>query len=146
MSKGNNAREQIAQRLNQVQELISEVVELLGDGIRVPAKKPKRFTGKKTSSDLDFTMPMRPFVKRHVSGMNGAAKFTLLVAYLVKGEESKTAALSDVEGHWNKMTDKSLLGMKFNRLYSSEAKNNDWVHAPAKGAYQLRPSWKEIFE
>jgi hypothetical protein len=62
----------------------------------------------------------------------------------VQGDESETISLSDVEGQWNKMTNRTLLGMKFNRLYSSEAKNNDWVHAPAKGVYQLRPSWRDI--
>ena len=57
----------------------------------------------------------------------GNNAFTLLVARLVEGDESKTIPLSEVEDTWNKMTDRILLGMKFNRLYTSEAKNNDWV-------------------
>lgn len=146
MSKGNSAREKITQRLREVQKLISEAIALLSDDLPVAAERPKKPTAKNMASDLDFTTPIRPFVKRHAIGMNGAAKFTLLVAHLVKGDQSKSIALSDVEGHWNKMTDKTLLGMKFNRLYSSQAKNNDWVHASAKGVYQLRPSWREILE
>lgn len=141
MSKGSSPRKKIAQRLSQAQELISEAMALLDDDL--PAA-PEKLTVKKVPGDLDFTTPIRPFVKRHAASMNGAAKFTLLVAYLVQGDESKTIPLSDVEGRWNKMTDRTLLGMKFNRLYCSEAKNNDWVHAPAKGVYHLRPSWREI--
>jgi hypothetical protein len=117
---------------------------LLGGDTLPAAEKQKKPTAKKLSGDLDFTTPIRPFVKRHAAGMNGAGKFTLLVAHFVRGDESKTILLSDAETQWNKMTDRTLLGMKFNRLYSSEAKNNDWVHAPAKGVYQLRPSWREI--
>jgi hypothetical protein len=144
MSKGNNARDKIAQPLSQAQELISEAMALLGDDTPAAAEKQKKPTAKKSSGDLDFTTPIRPFVKRHAAGMNGAAKFTLLVAHLVQGDESETISLSDVEGQWNKMTNRTLLGMKYNRLYSSEANNNDWVHAPAKGVYQLRPSWRDI--
>ena len=147
MSKGNSgARDKIAQRLRQAHELISEAMDLLGDDLSIsaPTEKQKKSTAKKPSRDLDFNTPIRPFVKRHAAGLNGAAKFTLLVAHLAQGDESKTISLSDVEGQWNKMTDRALLGMKFNRLYTSEAKNNDWVHAPAKGMYQLRPSWQEI--
>jgi len=143
MSRGNNARDKIAERLSQAQELISEAMVLLHHEAPAAAEKQKA-TKKKSSGGLDFTMPIRPFVKRHAAGMNGAAKFTLLVARLVEGDESKTIPLSEVEDTWNKMTDRILLGMKFNRLYTSEAKNNDWVHAPAKGVYQLRTAWREI--
>jgi hypothetical protein len=146
MSKGNSADVQIAQRLSQAQELIAEVLALLAnDGSGTDAKK-KKARPKKFAGAPDFSMPIRPFVKRHAAGMNGAKKFVLLLAHLAQGDESKTVPLSDVESQWNKMTDKSLLGMKFNRLYTNEAKNNDWVHTPAKAEYRLRPNWKEIFE
>jgi len=144
MSKGNSARDKIAERLGQAQELISEAMALLGNDTPAAVEKQKKPTAKKSSGNLDFTTPIRPFVKLHAAGMNGAAKFTLLVARLEEGDESKSIPLSDVEDQWNKMTDRTLLGMKFNRLYTSEAKNNDWVHAPAKGVYPLRPSWREI--
>lgn len=98
----------------------------------------------KEASALDFTMPLRPFVKKHSNGMNGGKKFALLLAYLTKGDTTKTIALSEIETQWNKMTGKGLLGMKFNRLYSSQARDNDWVCTEKTGAYRLRPSWKEI--
>lgn len=146
MSKGSNAGDKVAARLSQAQALISEAMALLGSDAPASAAKPTKTIAKEAAGAPDFTMPVRPFVKRHVANMNGARKFALLVAHLAQGNESKTIQLSNVEGLWNKMTDKSLLGMKFNRLYSSEAKNNDWVHSPAKGIYHLRPAWKEIFE
>ena len=43
------------------------------------------------------------------------------------------------------MTSKGLLGMKFNRLYTSQARENDWASTEKTGAYRLRPSWKAIF-
>jgi hypothetical protein len=147
MSKGNSANAQIAQRLSQAQELIAEVLVLFAnDGSGAAAAKTKKVRPKKFAGTPDFSMPIRPFVKGHAAGMNGAKKFVLLLAHLAQGDESKTVPLSDIQGQWNKMTDKSLLGMKFNRLYTNEAKNNDWVHTPAKAEYQLRPNWKEIFE
>ena len=78
--------------------------------------------------------------------MNGAKKFTLLIAYLTKGDSSKTVPLSEIESHWNRMKSKRLLGMKFNRLYTSQARENDWVSAEKTGTYRLRPSWKAIFD
>jgi len=146
MSKGNSAQARVAQRLSKAQELISEALALLDEESPTVAEKAKRATAKTSPRDLDFTTPIRPFVKRHAGSMAGAAKFALVVAYLVRGDENKTVPLSEVEDRWNKMTDKSLLGMKFNRLYTSQAKNNDWVHSPTKGQYQLRPSWREILE
>jgi hypothetical protein len=146
MSKGSNTHGKIAARLSQAQALISEAMSLLGSDAPAPAAKPAKTVAQKATGAPDFTMPIRPFVKRHAADMNGARKFALLVAHLAQGDESKAVQLSDVESSWNKMTDKSLLGMKFNRLYSSEAKNNDWVHSPTKGIYHLRPAWKEIFE
>jgi hypothetical protein len=148
MSNENSAQEKVAECLKQAGDLISEALTLLSEKAVKPSvaapkvKKPdKRKTG-----DPDFSTPIRPFVKQNANGMNGARKFTLLVAYLSQGDLTKSVALSDIESHWNKMTDKNLLGVKFNRLYTSQAKNEDWVHSPGKGVYQLRPAWKAVFQ
>ena len=90
-------------------------------------------------------MSMRPFVKKYSGGMSGPEKFTLLLAYLTKGDATKTVALSDIENQWSRMTGKGLLGMKFNRFYPSQARDNDWASTEKAGAYRLRPSWKAIF-
>jgi len=145
MSKGNSAHDKIVARLSQAQALILEAMTLLGSDAAAPKVKPSKTTAKKTAGSFDFTTPIRPFVKRHASKMSGPKKFVLLVSYLTQGDESKTVRLSDVTAEWNKMTDKSLLGMKFNLFYTNEAKNNNWVRTPAKGAYQLGSDWKEIF-
>jgi hypothetical protein len=50
-----------------------------------------------------------------------------------------------VESQWNKMKGKGLLGMSFNRLYTSQARENDWASTEKAGTYRLRPSWKAIF-
>ncbi len=108
-----------------------------------PAKIVRQAPGQ--AAALDFTMSLRPFVKKYSDAMNGAKKFTLLLAYLTKGDVTKTVALSEIETQWNKMTGKELLGMRFNRLYSSQARDNDWASTEKAGAYRLRPSWKGIF-
>lgn len=101
-------------------------------------------TGKKYKV-IDFSMPIRPFVKKYSKEMSGPKKFTLLLAFLSKGEVSKQIELKEIKKCWNKMTSKSLLGMKFNLFYSGNAKENDWVNTEKSGSYHLRPSWKEIF-
>jgi hypothetical protein len=95
---------------------------------------------------MDFSMPIRAFIKRHGADMNGAKKFSLLLAYLTKGDASKRVSSLEIEKHWNKMTAKGLLGIRFNRLYSATAKENDWVNAEKGGSYYLRPGWNEIFQ
>lgn len=90
-------------------------------------------------------MPLRPFVKKYSAGMNGSKKFTLVLAYLAKGDTSKAVTLSEIEAQWNRMTGRGLLGLNFNRLYTSQARDNDWASTEKSGVYHLRPSWKEIF-
>lgn len=97
-------------------------------------------------TSIDFSIPLRAFVKRHAAGMNGAKKFVMLLAYLAKGNLDKAIELADLEREWKRMTAKNLLAVKFNRLYSSEARENDWVHTEKAGSYKLRPSWKSVFE
>ena len=100
---------------------------------------------RQTSSHLDFSKPIRPFIKQHAAGMNGSKKFTLVLAHLAGGDHKKNVPLDEIQKCWKRMTAKGLLGMKFNRFYSAEAKNNDWVNTEKNGLYHLRPSWKEIF-
>jgi len=99
----------------------------------------------KLNSKPDFTMPIRPFVKKYAKGMSGPKKFTLILAYMVKGDKSIQISLESIKNSWDKMTSGSLLGMKFNRFYSGQAKDNDWVESKKSGNYNLRPSWMDIF-
>ena len=147
MRKGNSTDQELTRHLQTARDAIDTALRLLNSG--VPQSRQPRAT--KTSraaptnpGPLDFTMPLRAFVKKYSGGLNGAKKFTLLLAYLSKGDTSKTVQLSDIEAQWNKMKAKGLLGMKFNRLYSSEARENDWASTETNGVYRLRPSWKVI--
>ena len=144
MSKENNTTE-LAQHIKTARDALDAALRILNVASE-PAKKAKAAKGTPTNTGpLDFTMSLRAFVKKHSARLNGAKKFTLLLAYLSKGDTSKTVELADIESQWNKMTSKSLLGMKFNRLYTSESRENDWSSTEKAGLYRLRPSWKAIF-
>lgn len=148
MAKGNSEKRQIAQRIEEARDALNEALRLLkGAGLEHPTASRKDLNTARSvaGASLDFTMPIRAFVKKHSQGMNGSEKFTLLIAYLTKGDTSKTVPLSQIQSHWNKMKSKRLLGMKFNRLYTSQARESDWATAEKAGAYHLRPSWKTIF-
>lgn len=138
---------QIAERIEQARELLAEVLALVKNtGARAASSKKAPTTRPRTNyRALDFSMPIRAFVKQYGRNMNGSEKFTLLVAYLTKGDATKRVRLAEVEKHWNRMTAKGLLGVKFNRLYTSQARENDWANTEKTGSYHLRPAWKEIF-
>ena len=151
MSKGNNNDKDLVRHIQGARDALDAALAILTGSNPQPTKN--RATKKPSSSlsgprpgALDLTMPLRAFVKKYSGGMNGAKKFTLLLAHLSGGDPSKTANLADIEAQWNRMTAKGLLGMKFNRLYSSEARDNDWATAVKPGVYSLRPSWKEILD
>jgi hypothetical protein len=148
MSNGNSKTQELIGHISKARDALDVALRLLQAQRAAPkdvkpAKKVRPIAVH--AAALDFTMPLRPFVKKYSDGMNGAKKFTLLLAYLTKGDATKTVALSAIEAQWNKMTGKGLLGMSFNRLYTSQARDNDWTSTEKAGAYRLRPSWKEIF-
>lgn len=149
MPKGNSDSSELIQRIEDARGALDAALRILKRA-RAGAKPAKATKVAKTNPvsarTLDFTMPLRAFVKKNSQDLNGAKKFTLLIAYLTKGDSSKTALLSEIESHWNRMKGKGLLGMKFNRLYTSQARENDWVSAEKTGTYRLRPSWKAIFD
>lgn len=148
MSKGNNAAARAL--IEKAQGLLEQALGMLGSEGATPAKprKAKAASAPAAASitaDVDFDTPFRAFVKRHAGDMSGARKFTLLIAYIAKGDVKKSVDLAEIKQHWNKVTAKGLLGMSFNPKYTSEAKEHDWVNASA-GAYVLRPNWRGIFE
>ncbi len=134
---------QLIDKLTRIKMLADECLRDLAVSQRqyrapaAPAPRTARITG-----DIDFTLPVRPFVKKYVSGLSGPKKFTLLLARLVEGDLRKEMSLLEVEKAWGSMT--ALMGMKFNRFYSQQAKDSDWVDTKRKGVYILRPSWKEV--
>lgn len=141
MSKENNS--EIVTKLKEIARIIDECIPLLSsDQAQVKTETQKK--SPKSHSSVDFSIPIRPFVKKYSTGMSGPKKFTLLVAYLTNADPKKTVPLEEVKNQWNKMSSKGLLGMKFNLFYSSSSRENDWVHTPSTATYSVRPSWKDI--
>lgn len=97
-----------------------------------------------TSKPVNFSTPIRAFVKQHTQNMSGAKRFTLLTAYLAKGESNKEVPMSEIGKQWNKM--KPLLGGELNRAHSLRAKESGWVDSPKRGVYVILPDWKGIFD
>ncbi len=93
--------------------------------------------------DIDFSINERAFVKRYATDKSGPKKFTLLLAYLAKGEMDKNIELSEIKKHWGKMTSKALLG-KFNMFYPNDAKTRGWIDSKEYGSYNLTNEWKAI--
>lgn len=93
--------------------------------------------------DIDFSLNERAFVKRYVANKSGPKKFTLLLAYLSKGEINKNVELSEIRRHWNKMATKTLLG-KFNRFYPNDAKTHGWIDSKEYGSYNLTNEWENV--
>lgn len=104
--------------------------------------RSSRAGGRKGSSvRVNFSTPMRAFVKAHARTLSGPKKFALLVAYLSKNSPENTVPFTDIESNWNKMT--GLLG-KFNPAHSTRAKDNGWVDSPKQGVYVIVPGWEVI--
>jgi hypothetical protein len=134
--------------LERMEALLAEAITLArsgqGDGKATP-RRPRTASRASAVAQVDFSSNIRAFVKRYAGGMGGPQKFSLLLAYIAKGDSSKRISLEEIQRHWNKMTAKGLLGMKFNRFYSASARERDWVSTEKSGLYYLRPSWREIF-
>jgi uncharacterized protein YkuJ len=107
--------------------------------------KEKRVSAKTSDvkTDIDFSINERAFVKRYTTDKSGPKKFTLLLAYLAKGEIDKNIELSEIKKHWGKMTSKALLG-KFNMFYPNDAKTRGWIDSKEYGNYNLTNEWKTI--
>lgn len=118
-------------------------VEKLEKAVFGGGSKKIEITKGKKSNEVDFSPNIRAFVKRYVADKSGPKKFTLLIAYLAKGEIDNEVELSEIRGHWNKMSAKSLLG-KFNRFYANEAKTQGWVDSKKHGAYCLTKEWRNV--
>lgn len=95
---------------------------------------------------VNFSVNSNAFVSKYAHGKTGKEKFTWLVAFLSKGHETTEVALKDVESLWSRMTAKTLLGTKFNRAYTNEAKTRGWVDSPRPGYYRLAAGWYEVNE
>lgn len=101
-------------------------------------------SGKKP--DLNFSINSRAYVKRFAKDLGPSQKFVLLLAYLTKGKISDEVPNHVIEKLWNSMTSKDLLGYKFNRKYSLDAKNEGWIDSKKRGFFILTNEWEEAYE
>jgi hypothetical protein len=133
--------------LQEIGRLVEECLEAIGDK---PAAKDKIAStisprrsgpGAGTSHTLDFSSPVRFFMKKHATGMNGQQKFTLVIAYLAKGKTNAEVKLAEVRSTWSSM--KGILG-KFNTGYATWAKDAGWVDSTKPRVYVLMSGWKGI--
>jgi len=137
--------EKYLRTLKQIQALVNEALAETGGGTVKPAKVNKPLSDSKPPSPptaLSFDMNVVAFMNKHAKGMSGPAKFTLLVAYLAKGDPSAQVPYQEISDQWNRM--KTVLG-KFNAVSGNRAKASGWVEPVKKGVWKLTGSWKDIF-
>jgi len=106
-------------------------------------KKSLVATSPNQNSKIDFSINERAFVNRYATEKSGPKKFTLMVAYLAKGEIEKNIQLSEIKKRWSKMSAKSLLG-EFNMFYPNDAKTRGWIDSKEHGSYCLTNEWKDM--
>ena len=127
--------------LTKLLERIERLEEVVFGSGEIKSKTKDKVVTK--SKDIDFLLNERAFVNRYATDKSGPKKFTLLLAFLVKGKNDKNMELSEVKKHWNKMSAKNLLG-KFNMFYPNEAKTRGWVDSKKHGSYCLTNEWKKV--
>jgi hypothetical protein len=96
-----------------------------------------------SNNKIDFSINERAFVKRYTTDKSGPKKFTLMIAYLAKGEVDKNIQVSELKKLWSKMTTKSLLGA-YNQFYPNDAKTRGWIDSKEHGSYNLTNEWENI--
>lgn len=144
MSKENKsvARSTIIAKLRQIEALAQQCIVDFEAQPHRESKRTRPSLQGATPTKLDFDANERNFVRTHGVRLSGSKKFVLLTAYVAKGAPGKEVQLKNIEGMWNRMT--GILGGEFNRKYSNDAKERGWVDTKKKGAYILRPTWREI--
>ena len=121
-------------------------VELLASTGPRKSRKAKVGARKEVQRDveeIDFSLPVRPFIKKYSNGMSRVKRLALLVARIAEGNIAVEVQRSEVRRLWSTMT--SLMGGPFNPAYETRAKDNGWIGSPERGLCTLLAGWKEIF-
>jgi hypothetical protein len=112
----------------------------------VRSKAPKVSPSKSVPdavTSLDFSIPLRPFMKTYGKKLRGGQKkLTLLVAHLCKGNVDVPVSRIEVEERWSKMT--ALMGGPYNGAYDTRARDQGWIHSPKAGSFALRGGWEAV--
>lgn len=126
--------------LRQIQKLLNEA---LGPVPRAQQATKRAATPKPAPAPagaISFNMNVLAFMTKYARGRSGPEKFTLLVAFLAKGDVSAQVTSLDINGHWNKM--KTALGPA-NPAHGNRAKAKGWVEPVKTGTWRLTDTWKE---
>jgi hypothetical protein len=126
--------------LRQIQALVAEALNDVHREKTKPAK-PQPHKSPHGAHTVSFDMNILAFMSKYARGRSGPQKFTLLVAYLAKGNASGHVPYQDITSHWNKM--KTVLG-DFNAVHGNRAKAKGWVEPEQKGTWKLTSSWKDV--
>lgn len=139
-------RKKIVLSLRKIMSLAEECLSSLEDSATPPRSVGRRAVPSKEPRlpNLDFDIPLRPFIKQYAKGMSGPKKFVLLLSRLVKGDLKMEVTLKEIEKNWNKMKSPSLLAIDFSRSYPGRAREYDWVESKKTGVFNLRPGWMKI--
>jgi len=133
-----NATQEILERLSLLEKAVFG--KRRGAGPRRQREDLAGPNGESKDTNLSFDMNVLAFMNAYARGMKGPQKFTLLLAYLAKGDVAQRVAPAVLKGHWNKM--KAVLGGRFNPAHANRAKAKGWVDSPEHGVYTLSDRWK----
>jgi len=96
------------------------------------------------SQDIEVTLGIRPFLKRHVTAKtSGPKKFVILLAWMAKASTSKEVKLDDLAQQWAAV--KGPIRGTYQRVYATRAKDAIWADTPRPGVFKLLPNWKAAF-
>ena len=113
-------------------------------GVSRARRTPNRKEQGPSREKLDFSLPVRSFMKRHARSLRGPQKFTVLLARLAGGKVGVATSLKSIKDAWNKMTEP--MGGVFNAAHPTRAKDSGWVDTTKRGFYVLRVGWHEVLK
>lgn len=129
---------QILRRLEQIERVVFK------------SQKKKKDNLKQSDSinvvKIQFNLNVRAFFKKYSKGLTGPKNFTLVAAFLSKGQVGKSISAENIADCWNKNF--SFLGGKklTSRTYGTRAKENEWLDSKKYGFYELTSKWQKIFD
>lgn len=94
-----------------------------------------------STGNLAFGSNLRAFVKRYARHKNGAQQFTLLLAFLAKGDLAAEVPVRSIAAAWKKAA--GLLGGQYQSMYGTQARENDWAESPKRGVCKLSNDWRD---
>jgi hypothetical protein len=115
-----------------------------GGGNRDAAETEILREGIRGADGLNFSLPLRPFIKAHGTGLSGPRKLTLLLSHIAGGKTDVAVPISEVEKQWSKI--EALMGGPYNGAYGIRARDQGWIDSPKRGSFTIRDGWEEVLQ